>query len=118
MRVLAFEDSYDILALLESSGVDCRGLTFQQHWNSSNCLMKVKDFEPDILMLDFYMPPYNGLQVLTALLEAVSAGTIRRPKTIVAMSSEPSANQTLLDAGADLEAIKFEIGRLLVWESQ
>ncbi|MBT61438.1 MAG: hypothetical protein CMA63_07815 [Euryarchaeota archaeon] len=115
MRVLAFEDSYDIEAMLESAGIDCQQMIFKQQWNTSDFLSHIAEFKPDVLLLDFYMPPANGLEVLSSLLEAVEDERLERPATIVAMSSEASANQRLITRGADTSVIKFEIGSLSIW---
>ena len=56
MRVLAFEDHYDIEALLTAGGVNTDNLTFEQRWNSSDALEHIRRFKPDVLLLDHYMP--------------------------------------------------------------
>ena len=111
MRVLAFEDSVDIEALLISGGVDLSGFEFKQYWDSQNHLERISEFDPDILMLDHYMPPTRGLDVLKGLLRS----EVKRPKTIIAMSSAGMANNAMLNAGADIGAVKFEISKLKVW---
>ena len=68
MKVLAFEDSVDIEALLISGGVDLENIDFKQHWDSQNYLERISEYSPDILMLDHYMPPTRGLDVLKGLL--------------------------------------------------
>ena len=37
MRVLAFEDSYDITAILTEGGVDLSSVELRQHWNTMEC---------------------------------------------------------------------------------
>ena len=68
MRVLAFEDHYDIEALLLAGGVDVDQLVLEQRWNSSDALDHVRRFAPDVLLLDHYMPPISGHEVLRTLL--------------------------------------------------
>ena len=58
-------------------------------------------------MLDHYMPPTRGLDVLKGLL----ASDVKRPKTIVAMSSA----SILMLAGADVGIVKFDISKLNIW---
>lgn len=111
MRVLAFEDSYDIEALLVAGGVNLETMTLQQRWNSSDALEHIQAFKPDILLLDHFMPPMKGLEVLKLLL----ASSTQRPQTIVAMSSEPSMNEAMLHAGADCGVIKFDVATLPIW---
>ena len=104
MKVLAFEDSVDIEALLISGGVEISNLEFKQYWDSQNYLERISEFAPDILMLDHYMPPTRGLDVLKGLLTS----EVNRPKTIVAMSSASMANNAMLKAGADIGIVKSE----------
>ena len=63
MKVLAFEDSVDIEALLISGGIDLSAIEFKQFWDSQNYLERISKFSPDILMLDHYMPPTRGLDL-------------------------------------------------------
>ncbi|MEK9651918.1 MAG: response regulator, partial [Poseidonia sp.] len=108
MRVLAFEDHYDVEAMLVAGDVDVTGWTIEQRWNSSDALEHVRRFVPDVLLLDHYMPPMTGYEVLERLLNA----DINRPATIVAMSSDPRKNQAMLEAGADEAVVKFELASL------
>ena len=72
-RVLAFEDSYSIKDMLADAKV--RYGHFEQRWDSEACIDAIKEFgRVDVLMLDFYLPPLTGLQVLMKLNEAVEAG--------------------------------------------
>ena len=111
MKVLAFEDSVDIEALLISGGINLDKIEFKQFWDSQNYLERISEFSPDILMLDHYMPPIRGLDVLKGLL----ASEIQRPRTIVAMSSASMANNAMLNAGADIGIVKFNVPELELW---
>ena len=111
MKVLAFEDSVDIEALLISGGVEISNLEFKQFWDSQNYLERISEIAPDILMLDHYMPPTRGLDVLKGLLTS----DVKRPETIVAMSSASMANNAMLNAGADVGIVKFDISKLGIW---
>jgi response regulator of citrate/malate metabolism len=65
LKILAFEDSYDIRDMLRDGDVEVEGTTvFSQRWTSENCLEVIKEFDPDVLLLDYYMPPFTGLAVL------------------------------------------------------
>jgi|TARA_B100001741_G_C16186405_1_gene429344 DNA-binding response OmpR family regulator len=111
MKVLAFEDSVDIEALLISGGINLDKIEFKQFWDSQNYLERISEFSPDILMLDHYMPPIRGLDVLKGLL----ASEIQRPRTIVAMSSASMANNAMLNVGADIGIVKFNVPELEIW---
>ena len=115
MRVLAFEDGYDIEALLISGSVNMDDIEFIQHWTTHDFLEKIDEFKPDILLLDHFIPPTRGGQVLHFLNRAVSEGKITRPKTIVAMSSASLANQNMLKNGADFGIVKFDLSTLEIW---
>jgi len=111
MKILAFEDSVDIEALLISGGVDLSRFEFKQYWDSQDYLERISEYAPDILMLDHYTPPTRGLDVLKELL----ASDVNKPKTIVAMSSASMANNAMLNAGADVGIVKFDIPKLKIW---
>jgi hypothetical protein len=64
---------------------------------------------PDVLLLDFYIPPKTGLAVLEALNAAVAAGTCARPRYILGMSSVRRCNEDMLAAGADAAFIKWDV---------
>lgn len=112
MKVLAFEDSVDIEALLISSGVDLSNIEFKQYWDTEDHLERISLFAPEVLMLDHYMPPTKGLDVLKNLLNS----NLIRPKTIVAMSSASMANNAMMKSGADLGITKFRISELEIWK--
>ena len=111
MKVLAFEDSVDIEALLISGGIELLNFEFRQYWDSRDYLERISEFAPDILMLDHFMPPTRGLDVLKGLI----ASDVKRPKTIIAMSSASMANNAMVNAGADIGIVKFDISKLKIW---
>ena len=111
MRVLAFEDHYDIEAMLTAGGVNTNGMAITQRWNSEEALKHIQAFAPDVLLLDHYMPPQSGYEVLEALLNS----NVPRPTTIVAMSSAPSMNQAMVNLGADAGVVKFDLATLNLW---
>ena len=111
MRVLAFEDHYDIEAMLTAGGVDVERFVIQQRWNSTAALDRIRQFQPDVLLLDHYMPPLNGHQVLSALLSS----DVPRPTIVVAMSSDPAKNDAMVKLGADIGLVKFDLAGLALW---
>ena len=115
MRVLAFEDTYDLEAMLTSAKINLDEILFLQRWNSSKPLEAVMQFKPDVLLLDFFMPPFNGAQVLAKVIEAAEQGSLSRPKHIIGISSEAKANALLEREGADRSVIKFDLHTLSIW---
>ncbi|MEL0182548.1 MAG: response regulator [Candidatus Poseidoniales archaeon] len=113
MRVLAFEDHYDIEAMLTAGGVDVERFVIQQRWNSSDALDHIRRFQPDVLLLDHFMPPLSGHQVLSALLSS----DVPRPTTVVAMSSDPGKNDAMVALGADIGVVKFDLASLELWSA-
>ena len=111
MRVLAFEDHYDIKAMLTAGGVDTDALVIEQRWNSADALDHIRRFQPNVLLLDHYMPPQSGHRVLSDLL----ASNVPRPTTVVAMSSDPAKNDAMVRLGADIGVVKFDVAGLALW---
>ncbi len=114
MRVLAFEDHYDIEALLSAGGVQVENLLIEQRWNSSDAVERIRTFAPDVLLLDHYMPPLSGYQVLEALL----ASDVKRPRTVIAMSSASEKNEAMVRLGANRGIVKFDLAGLTLWPKQ
>ena len=113
-RVLAFEDSYKIRAMLDDANV--RYAHFEQRWTSENAVEALEAFgRVDVLMLDFYLPPVTGLEVLRQVNDAARAGRIERPKHILGMSSVMSCNARLVAEGADAGFVKWDVGTWSGW---
>ena len=117
MRVLAFEDSYDIEKILVEGGVDLSDWEILQYWNTMDCFDRVEEFKPDLLLLDHYIPPIKGLEVLRGLLELVAADQIQRPRMILGISSSSAANEAMEYAGADGSIGKFQLAKHEVWKN-
>jgi hypothetical protein len=67
-------------------------------------------------MLDHYIPPLNGLQVLQAINAAVRSGDLQeRPAFVLGMSSVQRCNDKMLAAGADAAFIKWEAPAWAGW---
>jgi CheY-like chemotaxis protein len=108
---MAFEDHYDIEAMLVAGGVNTDGWVIEQRWNSSDAIAHIAAFAPDVLLLDHYMPPMTGYEVLERLLSA----NVSRPATIVAMSSDSGKNEAMVALGADIGVVKFDLSTLSLW---
>jgi FixJ family two-component response regulator len=110
MRVLAFEDCVDIEALLLAGGIEMNSIEFKQYWDSANYLERIEHFEPEILLLDHYMAPTKGLELLKNLRNS----SIKQP-IVVAMSSASIANNAMLNHGANYGIVKFDLANLDLW---
>lgn len=92
---------------------------YSKHLNTyclhSDAVATVEAFDPDVLLLDHYIPPLNGLQVLRAVNEAVAAGRLKRPLFIIAMSSQASKNSGMVAAGADAGFVKWDVPNWSGW---
>jgi response regulator of citrate/malate metabolism len=115
LKVMAFEDGYDIEAILISGGIELTEVEFIQFWDTSKALEHIRDFRPNILLLDFYIPPKNGLEVLLETTKLSNSGEITRPDIIVGMSSAMSKNEAMLSNGADYGILKWDIAKLPIW---
>ena len=117
MRVLVFEDSYDIEKILIESGVDLSDWELLQYWNTMDCFNRVEEFKPDLLLIDHYIPPIKGLEFLQGLLELVAADQVQRPRMILGISSSRAANEAMEHAGADGSIGKFQLAKHEVWKN-
>lgn len=115
LKVMAFEDGYDIEAILISGGIELTEVEFIQHWDTSKALEQIREFQPNILLLDFYIPPKNGLEVLLETTKLSNSREITRPDIIVGMSSAMSKNEAMLSNGADYGILKWDIAKLPIW---
>lgn len=65
-RVLVVEDDRDVYEFLESL-LQARGYNVQLAWNGKVGLDLVKEFKPDLIMLDLLMPRLDGFGFLKVL---------------------------------------------------
>mmetsp|Transcript_22461 Transcript_22461/g.31432 ORF Transcript_22461/g.31432 Transcript_22461/m.31432 type:complete len:105 (+) Transcript_22461:468-782(+) len=89
--------------------------SFNQQWRTDYAVEAVKEFKPDVLLLDYYIPPITGLKVLRALNEAIANNEIDRPRFIIGMSSVASCNNEMLKEGADFAFVKHEMTSWNAW---
>ena len=115
MRILVFEDTYDILELVKNFGINLENTEIKQYWDTRDHITRIDEYKPDILMLDYYISPITGLQLLQDINEKVSLEKIKRPKKIIGISSSSTANFKFLKFGADAAVIKFELNKLEIW---
>ncbi len=116
MRILVFEDTYDILEMVTNFDINLDNFEIKQYWDTNNSTTRIKEYSPDVLLLDYYINPINGLQVLQELNLAVSENQIERPSKVIGISSSSTANSRFLQFGADDSIIKFELNKLDIWD--
>ena len=109
-------DSYDAENIPVEGGIDLTDCEFLQYWNTMDCFERIENFQPDLLLLDHYIPPIKGLEVLRGLLGLVAAGQIQRPKLILGISSSSAANDAMESEGADGSIAKFQLANHEVWK--
>ncbi len=117
MRILVFEDTYDILEMVTNFDINFDNFEIKQYWDTNNSTTRIKEYSPDVLLLDYYINPINGLQVLQELNLAVSKNQIERPSKVIGISSSSTANSRFLQFGADNSIIKFELDKLDIWDN-
>ncbi len=117
MRILVFEDTYDILEMVTNFDINFDNFEIKQYWDTNNSTTRIKEYSPDVLLLDYYINPINGLQVLQELNLAVSKNQIERPSKVIGISSSSTANSRFLQFGADDSIIKFELDKLDIWDN-
>ena len=66
--------------------------------NGQECLDKVKDFQPDLILLDIMMPVMNGLQVLEKLKQDPQTNNI--PVIMLSNIAETKEETKAIDLGA------------------
>ena len=66
-RILHVEDDEDILMIARLALADLGGFEVMQCSSGNEAIAKAREFEPDLLLLDYMMPEMNGMQTLQAL---------------------------------------------------
>ena len=117
MRILVFEDTYDILEMISNFEINTADFEFKQYWDTKDSTERISEFNPDVLLLDYYISPKTGLQVLQDLNVEISNKNIKRPNKIIGISSSNTANSKFLQSGADDSIIKFELNKLNIWDN-
>ena len=116
MRILIFEDTYDILEIISNFKINTEKFVVKQYWNTKDSIKKIKQFNPDVLLLDYFIEPLTGLQVFQELNLAIKKNQVSRPNKVIGISSSPNANSKFLQAGLDDSIIKFELDKLDIWQ--
>jgi CheY-like chemotaxis protein len=111
LRVLVGDDDRDtvetLLALLRAEGHDVRGV-----YSGLAVLDKVRDFAPDVVLLDIGMPHFNGYLVARTLRERYASA---RPLLIAITGRDGPQDRTFAQlAGFDHHLVKpYDAGALV-----
>lgn len=66
MRILVVDDYPDYASAIATT-LKGEGFLVDQAYNGTECLEKVKESRPDLILLDIMMPEMNGYEVMTEL---------------------------------------------------
>ena len=66
MRILVVDDDPDYASAIATT-LKGEGFLVDQAYNGTECLEKVKESRPDLILLDIMMPEMNGYEVMTEL---------------------------------------------------
>jgi len=100
MRILIIDDDpagTDILEMLLSP----TQAIIQHAYNGESGITSAKEFDPDIILLDYMLPGMDGLQTTKALRKVIAA-----PILIISVLDDPTILARVLDEGADDFLIK------------
>ena len=100
MRILIIDDDpagSDILEMLLSP----TQATIQPAYNGELGISCAKEFDPDIILLDYMLPGMDGMQTTKALRKVIAA-----PILIISVVDDPTILARVLDEGADDFLIK------------
>jgi two-component system, OmpR family, response regulator len=84
MKILAIDDTLDILELLDTV-LTPKGHQITQADNGRDGLKLIKEQQFDIVFLDLYMPGFSGIDVVKAL---ANEGIIKKQKVMVLTATE------------------------------
>ena len=100
-KVLVAEDEPEIRNLLVKTLTEA-GYETRETFDGLGALDEVKDFKPDLLILDWMLPELSGNEVLNALREDVEYADYRHLKVIVVSDfHNEESRRTFFYAGAD-----------------
>lgn len=110
-KILIVDDSYDIVRLLETT-LKLKGFQTVVSYDGEEALQKVKEENPDLILLDIMMPKLNGQMVLSSLKEFYPTKFI--PVIMVSGVSEDEIIRGTWQSGASAYLKKpFNLLRLL-----
>jgi len=106
-KVLIIEDEQPLLELL-SAKLKKEGYQVEYAYDGEEGLEKIRNFEPDLVLLDIVMPKVDGYEVL----EKMSADNSQIPVIIISNSGQPVEIEKTKKLGAVDHLIKTEFSPL------
>ena len=104
-KILMIEDD-PLVGRLYKRVFELEGFTIEWAENGQDGLDKIKEFQPDIILLDVMMKGLNGLEVLTRLKEEPKTAGI--PVLVLTNVSDARITQLATEKGAVASLIKSE----------
>jgi len=104
-KILMIEDD-PLVGRLYKRVFELEGFTIEWAENGQDGLDKIKEFQPEIILLDVMMKGLNGLEVLTRLKEEPKTAGI--PVLVLTNVSDARITQLATEKGAVASLIKSE----------
>jgi CheY-like chemotaxis protein len=104
-RVLMADDDNMLLGMYKER-LELAGYTVESHGNGEELLAHVRDFNPDIIMLDVMMPKMNGYETLASLKSDPATKSI--PVVMLSALMRDFNRQKAVEGGAEDYLIKSE----------
>lgn len=76
-RVLCIEDSPISMYMVESAIADYPQVSLLKAGNAAEGIRLAREEQPDLVLLDMHLPDMNGLEVVRALNEAATGGSLQ-----------------------------------------
>jgi DNA-binding response OmpR family regulator len=102
-KILVVDDEQDIIETLKS-GLSRQGYEVITAYNGEEALVKVRDEDPDIILLDLIMPKLNGFEVLKEIRQKHKDRW--RPVIIISAKSDLDSTKECYQLEADHYLIK------------
>lgn len=108
-RILCIDDDPDIIDLLNIILVD-EGYHVNSASSPSNIFDLIQEHKPDLILLDVYMGPYNGMQIC----KAMRSYTRTEHTPVLIITSDEDVKDVVKDFGAtDLILKPFDTNLLI-----
>lgn len=110
-KILVVDDDKDIIEILQKRLLR-EGYEVSVAFDGNEALSKLKEFDPDVILLDLMLPTLNGFEVLKQV--RMDANDKWRPVIIVSSKAELNNMQDCYNLEADHYLTKpCEIGNIL-----